>query len=767
MNKAEIDNELFRSLADTLPHLAWIAKPDGHIYWYNKRWFEYTGTSLESMEGWGWQDVHDPKTLPSVMERWNASLSSGQPFEMTFTLKGSDGEFRYFLTRATPFYNKQGEIRHWFGTNTDITEIKRYEEEQSDARSRLDSILAAAEVGSWEFDPVNNAVIADRNLARMFGISPEDAQGGPIEAYLEAIHPEDRDAVTQRLSRALISQESYEAEYRIVQKEGSVRWVVARGRVERDDSGKAIRLPGVVVDFTAQWNVEQDLRASEEKRRLALDSARMGSWNIEVATNSLSCDTRFREIFHGSDLPITYEEAFAALHPDDRERVRDSVDQATQPEGPGVYSEEYRVIHPDGSIRWVLGSGRANFIESEAGRQISSLDGTVLDITNQKKTEEDLRAFAARLSEADRRKDEFLATLAHELRNPLAPIRTGLEVLKMAKDDPVLVEEIRSTMERQAQQMIRLIDDLLEVSRITQGKLELRTCQISISDIVRSAVEAAQPFIDDSNHELTVSLPSRPIYIDGDPHRLAQVISNLINNSAKYTPGGGRIWLTVERLTNEVTISVKDTGIGIPLEMQHTIFEMFSQIDRSREVEYKGLGIGLTLVKRLIEMHGGSVSVFSEGVNQGTEFIVRLPVLANSEVEMTERSNTNEATNQGPLRVLVVDDNGAAATMLGMVVKLLGHEVRTAGDGIQAIKTAEEFLPQVIFMDIGMPKMNGYEAAKQIRKQLWGQSICLIALTGWGQDQDRLLAIEAGFDHHLVKPAEPSEIQRLLGQVKN
>lgn len=376
-----------------------------------------------------------------------------------------------------------------------------------------------------------------------------------------------------------------------------------------------------------------------------------------------------------------------------------------------------------------------------------------------------LRRAEEAVREADRRKDEFLAMLAHELRNPLAPIRTGLELMKMVKDDPQTMEETRAIMERQTKQLVALVDDLLDVSRITRGKLELRKCRVKLSDVVQSAVEAAQPFIEDGGHELSVIVPDRPLYLNADPHRLAQVLSNLLNNSAKYTREGGDIVLSADRRGSDVVVSVKDSGVGIPADMRERIFEMFTQIDRSMEKTHSGLGIGLTLAKSIVEMHGGTIEVHSDGANRGTTFRVILPLLleipaVESPVDPVEMPTPKER------RVLIVDDNQAAASLLSSVVKMLGNEVRTAGDGEEAIAMADDFRPDVILMDLGMPKLNGYDAARHIRQQPWGRKMLLVALTGWGQDGDKQRTKEAGFDHHLVKPADPAELQNLLAEPK-
>ena len=395
----------------------------------------------------------------------------------------------------------------------------------------------------------------------------------------------------------------------------------------------------------------------------------------------------------------------------------------------------------------------------DATGKIIGAVAVVEDIDQLKRAQEALR-------DADRRKDEFLATLAHELRNPLAPIRAGLEVMKLAGSDPATVETARCTMQRQTQQLIALVDDLLDVSRITLGKLELRMCRVAAADIVQSAVEASQPIIDEAGQELCVMLPAYPLDLHADPHRLEQVLANLLNNAAKYTPEGGHIWLSAQQERNDVVFSVKDTGLGISVEMQDRIFELFTQVDRPLEKGYQGLGIGLTLAKSLVEMHGGSISVRSAGLNQGTEFRVRLPVVAGaSPVEpMPDVSHANNPA--GRLRILVVDDNKAAANMLSIVIKMLGNEVRTAGDGQEAIEVAAQFRPDLILMDLGMPKMNGYEAARRIREQRWGRKMKLVALTGWSQHEYVRRTKEAGFDDHLVKPVEPACLENLFSKIR-
>lgn len=365
------------------------------------------------------------------------------------------------------------------------------------------------------------------------------------------------------------------------------------------------------------------------------------------------------------------------------------------------------------------------------------------------------------LRDANRRKDEFLATLAHELRNPLAPIRNSLHILRLSANNNAHTTETCEMMERQVANLVRLVDDLLEVSRITRGQVELRKEPVELAEVLRAAVEASRPLIEASTHQLAISIPRDSLFLNADPMRLTQVFANLLNNAAKYMNPGGQIWLTAETQENDVIVSVRDTGVGIDAEMLPHIFKMFTQVDRSKRQAQGGLGIGLTLVRTLVEMHGGQVEARSPGLDQGSEFIVRLPV------ERVERqANLPAAAPQASVlpnrRVLVVDDNEDAASSMGRLLRLLGAEVAVAHDGYATLELLPKFRPNVVLLDIGMPGMDGYEVASRIREQPEWRDLMLIALTGWGQPEDRQRADLAGFNHHLLKPADLDALQNLI-----
>ncbi|HEY2815661.1 MAG TPA: ATP-binding protein [Casimicrobiaceae bacterium] len=377
----------------------------------------------------------------------------------------------------------------------------------------------------------------------------------------------------------------------------------------------------------------------------------------------------------------------------------------------------------------------------------------------------DLQSAHAQLRDADRRKDEFLATLAHELRNPLAPISNALQIMRIKGDDQATRDQTRAMMERQLGQMIRLIDDLLDLGRVSRGKLNLRMERVELAVVVQNAVDTAYPLIEAAGHELTIMLPSEPIFLDADPIRLAQVLSNVLNNAARYMERGGRIWLSGEQHDNQIRVSVRDAGAGIPKESLSSIFDMFTQVDRSLEKMHGGLGIGLTLVKRLVEMHGGTVEARSEGLGKGAEFILCLPAEASTAASQSALDKNAGARTTQKWRILIADDNDDSAESMGMMLRLMGNEVRTVHDGVEAIEEAAAFHPDVILLDIGMPRLNGYEAARRIREEEWGKGMMLVAMTGWGQDDDKRRAKEAGFDRHLIKPVELSFLEEVMSGI--
>jgi PAS domain S-box-containing protein len=662
--------EKFRLLADTIPQLAWMARPDGHVFWYNRRWYEYTGTTAEQVAGWGWQSVLRPQALPTVLQRWRASLASGEPFDMVFSLRGADGQFRPFLTRANPLRDEGGRILLWCGTSTDIGEQKRAEDT---SRFLADASAALAAVVDYQ----------------------------------------------------------------------STLTKVAR----------------LAVPFFADWCIVDMQGADGSLRRLAVVHADPS--RVELAREL------YRQHPPRPDDPHGAPHVLRTGQPELTEQITDAMLAAA-----ALDEEHLRILRGLGLRSYIAVPlsargktlGVLTFLAAESGRRYSRADLALAeDLAHRAAVAIDNALLYAELRRTDRLKDEFLAMLAHELRNPLAPIRNALQIMKMPGARTDILPQVRDMAERQVRHMARLLDDLLDMSRINRGRIELRKEVVDVAEVVGRTVEAVRPVIDERRHELTVAVPAGPPHVQADPTRLEQVLTNLLNNAAKYTDPGGHVWITAERDGGEVVLRVRDTGIGIAPEVLPHIFDLFVQAERRLDRSQGGVGIGLTLVKRLVELHGGSVAAHSAGPGQGSEFVIRLPATA----DRADGGSAPAETPQLPRRrILVVDDSPDAADSLTLLLRLAGQEVRTAYDGPSALALAQEFRPEVVFLDIGMPGMDGHEVARRLRRLRELAGTLVVALTGWGQEQDRRQSQEAGFDRHLVKPVEPHALNELLADVK-
>jgi len=682
------------------------------------------------------------------------TLEEGAPYELEFRAIRPNGEVVWLFTNATVI-REAGRAVRMLGATMDITASKQAEESLRESEQRFRTLASHAPVGIFQSGRDGECVFVNECWAAMSGLTMGEARG---DGWTRALHPEDRPRVVDGWQEAVRRGKASETEFRFLRPDGVVTWLQGNAVPLRNEGGQLVGYIGTCADITQRKMAEIALRESEQRFRRLADHAPVMIW----VTEADGCCSFLGKTWYDFTGRTPAESLgfgwIEAMHPHDRAAARETFLAAN--ERHEEFRQEYRLLAKDGSYHWMIDAAVPRF--GDDGTFLGYI-GSVIDITNRKKIEEELRESQAALLEADRRKDEFLALLAHELRNPLAPIRTGLELMRLAGDDRSVIEEVRLTLDRQSQQMVRLIDDLLDVSRITRGTVELRKGRVELARVVESAVETARPVIEELGHKLTVHLPMRPVVLEADPTRLAQVISNLLNNAAKYMQRGGNIVLTAERHGSSVVISVKDCGIGIPAEMLGRIFDLFIQVDASLARSHGGLGIGLTLVKRLVEMHGGSVEARSDGPDRGSEFIVRLPIVLGLLREPSE-SNGQSVASRAKRRILVVDDNENAAQMLGMLLKALGNDVRTVFDGLAALETAAHFRPDVVLLDIGMPKLDGYETARRIRQEPWGKYMVLAALTGWGQEEDKRRTREAGFDHHFVKPVEPAILQRFLAE---
>lgn len=765
--------------------LHWVGA-DGTILWANRAELELLGYASEEYIGRNIVEFHvDRPVIDDILGRL---LSKEEVHGHEARLRCKDGSIKHVVINSSGLW--EGErFLHTRCFTHDITDRKRAEE----AQTRLASIVESSQDAI--ISKTLDAIITSWNKSaeRVFGYSAEEAVGRPITLIIPPERLDEEPAILERLRQG-----------ERVEHFETVRLAKDGRRVDisltisplRDSAGRIVGASKIARDITARKRAET---AVQQQSRLLRELAVAGL----TIHSAGSLDSVVR---------VVAEEARRMLHAgrtvvslllgDDRSQMTTTVssgdDHSAKSAVPTVVANARgEVCRTNRSIR-LSGTDLncdANTDERHAphgwmGVPLVSRGGKnlgVIEVSDKNDGDfseseqavlvqlahvasvaiENARLYGE-LRDQDRRKDEFLALLAHELRNPLAPLRNGLQVMQLARDaGEGLLAQTRAMMERQLSHMVRLIDDLLDVSRISRSKMELRRSRVLLADVLSSSVETARPAIEEAGHELTVSLPTDAVCLNADLTRLAQVFGNLLGNSAKYTPHGGHIWLTAERQGREVVVSVRDSGIGIPADSLASIFDMFNQVDRSIERSTGGLGIGLALVKGIVDMHGGSVVAESPGLGKGSTFTVRLPVLEEHYALIPGTLSDQESVPAGARwRILVVDDSPDSAASMAMMLRLTGNEVRTARDGVEAVEIAEAFRPHAILMDVGMPRLNGYEATRLIREQPWGRSVKIIALTGWGQQADKLQSREAGCDAHLVKPVALSQLEKLLAELE-
>ncbi len=587
---------------------------------------------------------------------------------------------------------------------------------------------------------------------RLFGYTAAQAIGRHISLIIppERIEEEDRIIASLKVGRRI---EHFETER--VRSDGRRILVSLTISPIKDDEGRVIGASKIARDITERRKVE-----AEREKFVTL---------VENSTDFIGiCDLEGIPLFvNRAGLAMvgldSLDEArtvpvASLFFPEDQSRMMQEFFPSVLREGHGEIDIRFRNFKT-GDARWM--AYKVLTLPDESGRPIAFATVSQ-DVTERRRLENNLRDLAANLSEADRRKNEFLAMLAHELRNPLAPISNAARALRLGGREGESLRSASDMLERQVAQMSRLVDDLLDMSRITRGRIELRKERVDLGPVVSHAVEAARALYRSMDHEMTVTMSDTPMQLSADPTRLAQVIGNLLNNASKFTDKGGHVWLTVERDGHEAVIRVRDNGIGIAEEHIPGLFEMFAQIDTSLERSRGGLGIGLTLVKTLVEMHGGTVHARSDGPARGSEFTVRLPILSDVISPASHAGALEPPLPAVKSRVLVVDDSEDGAESLAMLLQLSGHETQIAHDGVEAIEAAEKFRPDVVLLDIGLPRLNGYEVGSRLRKKPWAKDLALVALTGWGQDEDRHRSRDAGFDAHLVKPVDYGALLKLL-----
>ena len=642
-------------------------------------------------------------------------------------------------------------VRRRMDVLSENDELKKTQQALEESRARLQAILDHIPAFLYMKDIEGRYLVINRWCENLLNVREEDVRGKTPHEIL----PKDLADRFVANDRRVLQTEAGQTFEEYMPTDGGGITVLSTQFPIRDRSGQMVALGGVSFDITDRKKAEQALRESERRFRAIFDSAYefVGLLDVDgtlIESNQTSLDfigARAKDVV---GRPF-WETPWWATAAEQREHLKAAISEARQ--GKFVrFEAEHR--GKDGSVEIVDFSIRP--MTDDAGR-VTMLIPEGRRITERKQAE-------AALKEADRRKDEFIATLAHELRNPLAPIRNVINLLQRKRSLEPQVQRGADIIARQLDHLTRLIDDLLDVSRISRDKLELRKERVDLADIIQAAVEGSRPFIDQHDHELTLALPAETVYLEADSVRLAQVFTNLLDNAAKYTRREGHIALGVALEAQTVVVRVTDNGMGIAPDQLPHLFDMFYQAERSYEQSHSGLGIGLTLVRRLVELHGGTIEARSGGRNQGSEFIVRLPIFV-EEPEQHEEVAVVEKPMPTSRRILVVDDYGEAADTLADLLRLDGNEVEIAHDGLEALETAATFRPAVVLLDVAMPKLNGYDAARKIREQPWGKNMVLIAVTGWGQARDRQRSREAGFDAHLTKPVDYPVLLRMVAEL--
>jgi PAS domain S-box-containing protein len=617
----------------------------------------------------------------------------------------------------------------------------------------LSLAMRSGRMGAFVCDLATHEVWWSRELEELFGL-PVGGFPGTDAAFLQLVHEQDRATVKRVVERAIAAGTDYAIEFRFCRGPDTWRWMDGRGHVVYGADGRPSRLVGIGIDITEHKQAEESARQLEARFHTMADAmpqlamiARPDGW-IEWYNR------RWYE-YTGTTPAAVAGWGWESLHdasvlPAVLERWRASI----------ASGEPFEMVFPlrraDGVYRTFL--TRIMPLKDDAGRVLQWF-GTGTDITAQQHAEETLRI-------ADQRKDAFIATLAHELRNPLAPIRHAVEIMRLPGTAAAELVTMRDIIDRQVRHLTRLVDDLLEVSRITRGNVQLRTERVSLAGPLNDAIEAVQPLMKSSGHALTVELPVEPIQLVCDPTRITQVVLNLLNNAAKFTPLGGHIWLSSKLEGNDAVILVGDTGIGIPEANLSRIFEMFSQVSPPIERTHGGLGIGLALARGLVQLHAGDIRASSAGVGRGSEFTVRLPLSSTAEPTAGSPRAGEKVVHCGARRkILVVDDNLDSAHSLSKLLQHMGQEVQEVHDGVDAINAADEFQPDIVLMDIGMPKLNGYDAACEIRLRAGSRAMTIMAVTGWGQDEDKQRSAAAGFDGHFTKPIDAAQLQAMLDRI--
>jgi PAS domain S-box-containing protein len=718
-----------------------LVGPDGVILRANRAELELLGFAAEEYMGHHLAQFHaDADVAADLLTR----LGRGETVrDFEARLRHKDGTLRHVLINANVLWD-QGRFVHARCFVRDVTDRHRSE-------VLFRQVVEGAPNGMIMVGADGRIRLVNAQTERMFGYSKDQLIDQPVgllvpERFRDQ-HPLDPAALFTAPAGQMIN-----AQRELFGRRRDGSEVPIEIGLNPIRTGSDTLVLAAVIDISQRKRAEESLRISHERLDWVVNSTELGLWFADLPLERLEWNPQCKEQFGlPADAIVTIDTFYARLHPADRARARQAIDEALAEAR--TCDLEYRVVTDGDTVRWIRFLGCV--FRDAAGRP-RRFDGVTVDVTAQKCVQESLR-------EADRRKDEFLAMLAHELRNPLAPIRNAVQLLSGKPLEDPEVAWARDVLDRQSQHLARLVDDLLDVSRITRGKINLRLEVVELATVLARAVEASRPLIEERQHRLTVEMPKDPLPVRGDAVRLTQIFLNLLNNAAKYTANHGEIRVVAARDHGTVVVRVRDNGMGIPPEILAHIFDPFTQAQRSLDRSEGGLGIGLTLARHISELHGGQVEARSDGAGSGSEFVVRLPLAPTVQVE-TERRHGAPRRQGSDSRVLIVDDNRDAAESLGRLLRHLGHDVRVTFDGQEALAQAAAYRPAVVLMDIGLPGLDGYEVARAMRAQPGLDAVKLVALTGYSSAEARRQSRQAGFNAHLIKPVDLDELQAVLAR---
>jgi len=748
-NRTQAERNLYVSLAKSSTEFIGMCDTQLEPFFINDAGLQLVGLdSLEQALKTPVKDFFFPEDQAFIMDEFFPTVLQDSRAEIEIRFRHfKTGEVLWMIYNVFALKDLHDNIVGFGTVSTNITEHKQIEEALRESQRDLNHAQAVAHIGNWRMNIRNNVLEWSDENFRIFGIP----KGTPLtyQSFLDIVHPADRQLVDTTWQQALTGM-PYDIEHRLIV-DKKVKWVRELAELEFDKHGVLLGAFGTTEDITDIKSTQEALQYERAFLRQIIDA---------VPSMIFVKDREGRFMLSNEALAQCYGTSPDSLTGLTDENFNPNADEVTHfyqndldviRTGKSKLIPEEKVTHADGSVHWY---STVKIPLYDTDNSCSKLLGVATDITERKHAEETLRLM-------DRRKDEFLAMLAHELRNPLAPIRNAVRLLKMQEaTDPKLTLSC-NIIDRQVTHMTRLLDDLLDMARIMQGKIRLKIEHFELTDIVNNAIETSRPLLESRKQELIISQTMTPQWLEGDHVRLAQVLSNLLNNAAKYTGEGGKIMLSVMREGSDAVIEIKDTGIGISPDILPQIFDLFTQADHTLAHSQGGLGIGLTLVRQLVEIHGGTVTAASEGIGQGSTFTVRLPALP-MDSSAAESARTESVLPTSKFRILVVDDYADAAESLMMLLQAKGHEVEIADCGIKAIEQAQVFHPQVVLLDIGLPDLDGYEVAKRLRALPETRDATLIALTGYGQSEDHNRSQSAGFNHHLLKPLNFDELSALL-----